>query len=312
MNQGSVIITGGAGFVGRHLIAELQKHTTFSEIVVLDRAVEGLPSGVSGYAVDITKSETYVDIIREKQPSWVIHLAAVSSVGFSLDHEELTRTVNVFSTETLIKETLAVQPSARFLVISSADIYGFVGADPISELPLTATHPMNPYAKSKLEMELLIEDKYNDHCIRVRPFPHIGPGQAKGFVTADFASQIAAIEKAQQSPEIMVGNLEAQRDFTDVRDVVRAYRLLMEKGKIGEVYHVASSKAHSIQYILDTLLAMSAMAITVKQDESKMRPSDTPVLLGAIDKITAATGWKPEIPLETSLKDILEDWRARV
>lgn len=311
MDQGSVIITGGTGFVGKHLIAEFQKSAFFSRIILLDRSVENLPEGVEGHAVDITNPETYVDVLRDTNAAWVIHLAAVSSVGFSLQHKDMTRTVNVFATEDLLKQAIAVRADTKFLVISSADIYGNVDPVPLVELPLGMAHPTNPYGESKLEMERIIERDYNEHCIRVRPFPHIGPGQNTGFVTADFASQIAAIEKGKQSSQILVGNLEARRDFTDVRDVVRAYRLLIEKGVLGEVYHVASGRAHSIQDILDTLLGMSSISIQTTQDPSRMRPSDNPVLVGAIDKITEATGWKPEISLETSLKDILEDWRTR-
>ncbi len=319
MSQRSVVITGGLGFVGRHLIRELQAHASFSRIIVLDTTADNVPIKVEAHAVDITKPETYVDILRDASPSWIIHLAAVSSVGVSLANEDLTRTVNVFATEELLKQATAIDTDVKFLVISSADIYGKVDAAPLVELPLSQANPTNPYGKSKLEMEQIIEQNYNKYCIRARPFPHIGPGQHLGFVTADFASQIVAIEKGKftrrsggQSPEILVGNLEARRDFTDVRDVVRAYRLLIEKGTLGEVYHIASSRAYSISYVLDTLLAMSSSAIQVKQDASRMRPSDTPVLVGAIDKLTAATAWKPEIPIETSLKDILEYWRKRV
>lgn len=311
MEDKPIIITGGAGFVGRHLIAELSS-SGFSRIVVFDKSVDNLPEGITGHASDITNSDTYRDVLREVRPAWIIHLAAVSSVGFSLSHKDLTRTVNVFATEQLLKEALALNPETKFLVISSADIYGRVGATPLAELPLSLAHPTNPYGESKLEMEQIIERSYNAHCIRVRPFPHIGPGQNTGFVSSDFASQIAAIETGKQAPEILVGNLEATRDFTDVRDVVRAYRLLLEKGQLGEVYHVASGQAHSIQFMLDTLLSMSSAVINIKQDPARMRPSDNPVLIGAIDKITKATGWKPSIPLETSLKDILQDWRSRL
>ncbi len=311
MDNGSIIITGGTGFVGRHLIRELQQYSSFSRIIVFDRSVENLPEGVEGFAVDITNSDTYTDALREAKPIWIIHLAAVSSVRFSLGQEDMTRTVNVFATEELLRQAVALNVGTKFLITSSADIYGKVDPVPLTELPLDKAHPSNPYAQSKLEMEQIIEKDYNEHCIRVRPFPHIGPGQNTGFVTSDFASQIVAIEKGTQNPEIFVGNLDAQRDFTDVRDVVRAYRLLLEKGSFGEVYHVASSRAHSIQYILDTLLGMSNADITITQDPTRMRPTDNPVLIGDISKITAATSWKPEIPLETSLKDILEDWRSR-
>lgn len=318
MANGSIIITGGTGFVGRHLIAQLQKHSSFSRIFVFDKAGENLPLGVIGHAVDIADSSTYIDALRDIRADWIVHLAAVSSVGFSLAHPAITRTINVFATEELIQQALSARSDTKFLIVSSADIYGVSSPTAISELPLSACHPGNPYAQSKFEMEQIIEEKYNQHCLRVRPFPHIGPGQRTGFVTADFASQIAAIEKGKftrriggHAPEIVVGNLEAKRDFTDVRDVVRAYRLLIEKGTLGEVYHIASSRAHSIQYVLDSLLALSSSAIHIKQDASRMRPSDTPVLIGDIQKITAATGWTPEIPLEKSLKDILIDWRNR-
>ncbi|HLC49280.1 MAG TPA: GDP-mannose 4,6-dehydratase [Candidatus Andersenbacteria bacterium] len=311
MANDSIIITGGTGFVGRHLIRELQERSSFSRVVSFDRIVDDIPAGATGYGVDITDSTTYAHLLREIQPDWVIHLAAVSSVGFSLTHPDITRTTNVFATEELMKNALAARSDTKFLIVSSADIYGISSPTAIPELLLSACHPSNPYAQSKFEMEQMVEEKYNEHCIRVRPFPHIGPGQRTGFVTADFSSQIAAIEKGKQAPEILVGNLEAKRDFTDVRDVVRAYRLLIEKGMFGEVYHIASGQAYSIQHVLDSLLAMSTSPITVQQDESRMRPSDTPVLIGAIDKITAETGWKPEIPLQTSLQDILNDWRTK-
>lgn len=312
MKSGSVLITGGGGFVGRHLIAELQRHNSFSRIIVLDAKSQALPRGIEGHVVDITDSKTYTPIIQDAQPDWIIHLAAVSSVPFAIEHPELTRTVNVFATDHLIDTTLSVSPGAAFLVVSSADIYGSTGSEPVIELPLAQAHPLNPYAESKLEMELRIEEKYNNSCIRVRPFPHIGPGQATGFVTSDFASQIAAIEKGGHGSAIAVGNLDAKRDFTDVRDVVRAYRLLIEGGRKGEVYHVASSRAHTISEVLETLLSFSSASITVTQDPSRMRPSDNPVVVGSIEKIMREISWKPEISFRDSLKDILEDWRLRV
>ncbi len=307
----SVLVTGGNGFVGRHLVAELQRSTFASQIVVFDRSIKNILAGVEGYEIDITTIESAKDIIRDLRPTWVVHLAAIANIGAALKDPELTRTVNVFGTKSLLDVVLSVSPSSKFLVISSADIYGNVSSVPISELSLDEAYPRNPYAQSKLEMEQMIEKGYNEHCIRVRPFPHIGPGQQKGFVTADFASQIAAIETGKQPPVISVGNLTAQRDFTDVRDVVRAYRLLMEHGSLGEVYHVASGVPHSIQSVLDSLLALSNVAIKVQEDLSQMRPSDTPVLIGNANKLRASTGWFPDIPFEQSLQDILEYWRSK-
>lgn len=311
MDNGSIIITGGNGFVGRHLISELQQHNSFSRINVFDRNVQGLPEGVEGHSVDLLDIATMEDLITQAQPVWVIHLAAIANVGFSIEHPELTRTVNVFGTKALLDTVLRVSPRTRFLVVSSADIYGHVGDDPIAEMPLAEAHPVNPYAESKLEMERMIEREYAGSCIRVRPFPHIGPGQQKGFVTADFASQIAAIEKGLKDPIVTVGNLTARRDFTDVRDVVRAYQYLLEKGTLGDVYHVATGVAHSIQSVLDGLLAMTDVQITVEQDPSRMRPSDTPVLVGDAAKVRTTTGWSPRIPFQQSLQDILDDWRSR-
>jgi GDP-4-dehydro-6-deoxy-D-mannose reductase len=158
-------------------------------------------------------------------------------------------------------------------------------------------------------MEELIEKRFLKNTLRVRPFPHIGPGQALGFVTADFASQIAAIEKGEQDSVMKVGNLEAKRDFTDVRDVVRAYRLLLQDGELGEVYNVASGKATSIQFVLDELLKLSKVKIKVERDPERMRPSDIPVLVGDANKLKETTGWEPTINLERSLEDILNYWR---
>lgn len=311
MENKSIIITGGNGFVGRHLISELQQSSFASRILVLDKRVDGLPPGAVGHEVDITDIASAVDVIQKAQPDWVIHLAAIANVGYSIEHPDITRTVNVFGTKMLLDTVLAVSSHAKFLVISSAEIYGLASSDPISELELSQVNPRNPYAQSKYEMEAMIEKNYNQQCIRVRSFPHIGPGQQKGFVTADFASQIAFIEAGKQAPVISVGNLTAQRDFSDVRDVVRAYRLLIERGTLGEAYNVASGVGRSITSILDALLAMSRVPISVQQDPVRMRPSDTPIVIGNAEKIKLATGWSPNIPFEKTLADILDDWRNR-
>lgn len=309
MENRTVIITGGNGFVGKHLIGELQQSGFASRIIIFDKYINGLPVGVEAHDVDITDIASTQDIIREAKPSWVVHLAAIANVGFSIERPDITRTINVFATKALLDVVLQQSPETKFLIISSADIYGHVSVEPLIELPLQNAHPTNPYAQSKYEMEQMIEKDYNTHCIRVRPFPHIGPGQQKGFVTADFASQIAAIESGVQEPVISVGNLTAQRDFTDVRDVVRSYRLLMEHGTVGDVYHVASGVARSIESVLNQLLAFSSVSITIEQDSARMRPSDNPVLVGNANKLKNATGWDVTIPFDQSLRDILMGFR---
>jgi len=306
----SIIITGGQGFVGQHLVKELLEHND-AKLTVWDRVTAGLPEEVAGLDMDITKPDTYLSNLKEIQPTWLIHLAAIAKVGSSFEQAELIKQVNVVGSRLLLEAVKQVSPDTKVVAISSADIYGRGSAEPLSELPLTEANPPNPYAASKLEVEKMIEQSFNDFVIRVRPFPHIGPGQATGFVTADFASQIASIEAGQQAPVMSVGSLKAQRDFTDVRDVVRAYRLLLDRGKIGEVYHVATGAAVSIQYILDELLKLSAANIEVKNDPNLMRPTDIPVLVGSAKKIKAATGWQATIPLSQSLQDILDWWRTQ-
>jgi GDP-4-dehydro-6-deoxy-D-mannose reductase len=311
MANSTIVITGGGGFVGRWLLKELQIAHPERSVVVWDQQIANLPAGVEGIAVDITRPETYRDSLRQTQPQWIVHLAAIVAVPVALKDPALTHRVNVEGTRQLLEAIEATTPQTQMLVTSSSDIYGQGSETPLPELPLAEAQPTNPYAQSKWDMEKIIEADFNDRVIRVRPFNHIGPGQAIPAATASFASQIAAIEQGKQEPILTVGNLEAKRDFTDVRDVVRAYRLLLEKGKVGEVYHVASGKAVSIQTILDQLLALSSARITVQPDPERMRPSDTSVVVGDASKLKKATGWQPEYSLETTLRDILEYWRQQ-
>ena len=313
---GTVIVTGSAGFVGQHLIKELSATWPQATVVGFD-----LPS------VDITKPETYRTTLKELQPNWLVHLAGIAAVGDALQNPNRVFAVNTEGTRLLLTELASHSPTTRVLAISSSDVYGGTVAaqagEPIPELPREACVPRNPYAESKLRMETLIaEDFASQPIVIVRPFAHIGPGQQLGFVTADFAAQIAAIEQQQKSTsphpsptlgegDIMkVGNLEAQRDFTDVRDVVTAYRLLMEHGQPGETYNVASGTAVSIEQVLNELIALSEADITIKQDPAKLRPSEVPRLTGDASKLKQLTGWQPTILRKQSLSDILDYWRA--
>lgn len=299
----SIVITGGEGFVGKYLQAELAHAWPKTQVVSWD-----LPQ------VDITKPDTYWDRLKQTQPEWVVHLAAIASVPAALKDPDITRRVNVDGASSLFEAIQRSSRNTKVLFISTSDVYGEAardfGSTLIPELPLASARPVNPYAESKRDAEKLIEDQYNERCIRVRPFPHIGPGQGLGFVTADFASQIAAIESGKKAPVMKVGNLGAKRDFCDVRDVVRAYCLLMERATPGEVYHVASGQAVSIHTILNMLLELSTSEITIEADTDRMRPSDTPVLAGDAGKLNSETGWKPTIPLAQSLADILNYWRS--
>jgi len=306
--DGTVVITGGSGFVGKHLVKELRLNWPDARLVVWDKSIADLPDGVEGVGVDIAEPDSYRQSLMELRPQWIVHLAAVASVGSAMNDPELTMKVNVEATERLLGAARDAMET-KVLAVSSADIYGRESSIPLPELELDEAEPGNPYAESKLEMERMIKGQFNDMVVRVRPFPHIGPGQGLGFVTADFASQVAAVEARKQEPVIKVGSLDKARDFTDVRDIVRAYRLLMEKGRVGEVYHVASEKATQVSEILNRLINMATVEVEVVKDEERVRPVDISVLVGSAAKIREETGWRPEISLDRSLTDILAYWR---
>lgn len=310
----TIVITGGNGFVGRHLVTHLLHAAPTDQVIVWDKAGQGVPAAAQAVVVDITNPATYRDHLVATKPTWVIHLAAQSSVGTSLKDPATTKRLNVDATRQLLETLVEVSPETKVLAASSADIYGArqaVGGAPLRELPLAEVSPVNPYAASKVAMEAMIEQQFNDRVIRVRPFPHIGPGQRQGFVVADFASQIAAIESGQQDPVINVGNLEAVRDFTDVRDVVRAYYLLLTHGQLGEVYHVASGRGVKISDLLNQLISLSSVSVRVAQDPQRLRPVDVPYLVGDASKLRTATGWRPTIPFSETLHDVLNDWRQQ-
>jgi GDP-4-dehydro-6-deoxy-D-mannose reductase len=313
-----ILITGAGGFVGGHLIEYLLTQPDLTiDAAVFDPPgqnprLDDLP--VNQLHVDLRAAEAVERLIETAQPDMLVHLAALADVGQSFKDPWRTLENNILAQVNLLEAVKKSCPRARVLVISSAEIYGAAGgARGIDES--TPFEPANPYSVSKVTQDMLGLQYYIAHripVIRARPFNHIGPGQGKGFVTADFASQIAAIEAGQREPVIFVGNLDAERDFTDVRDVVRAYFLMLTQGQPGDVYNVGSGRAYSIQFVLDTLLSYSIVEIEVRQDPARMRPSDVPRRIGDATKLRQRTGWEPVIPLEQSLLAILNDWRQRL
>jgi GDP-4-dehydro-6-deoxy-D-mannose reductase len=202
--------------------------------------------------------------------------------------------------------------NSKTLVVASAEVYGSVKKEDLPMNEETSLNPTNPYAVSKLAQDFLGRQyflSYGLKAVRVRPFNHVGPGQAPIFVVSAFAQKIVEIEKGKRKPILPVGNLEARRDFTDVRDVVKAYSLLMEKGEFGEVYNIGSGVSYKISQILEMLLSFSSAKITINVDKSLFRPIDDPELVCDPLKINKLTGWKPEIPIEKTLKDTLDYWR---
>ena len=293
------LITGGRGFVGTWLADHLR--SSGDDVVQIDQEVE------------ITDPAALLDAVRSAAPDAIYHLAAMTHVGQSWDEPLRVLEVNVLGTGALLAAARECGTDPRVLVTSSAEVYGAV-TDP-AQLPLTEsspTEPLTPYAASKLAAEALCAQAalgHGQHVVTVRPFNHIGPGQSPNFAVSALAKRIVDAERSGAS-EIPVGNLTARRDFTDVRDVVRSYRKLIESGEAGGVYNVCSGRDVAIQEIADRLLAQAGSSVRLVQDPSLMRPVEVPVLRGDPAKLTAATGWVPELALDQTLADVLAHWRA--
>jgi GDP-4-dehydro-6-deoxy-D-mannose reductase len=249
------------------------------------------------------------------RPDRVFHLAAQSYVPTSWAAPTETLTANVTCQLNLFEAARELELPARFQIAGSSEEYGLVqpGEVPIREdNPL---RPLSPYAVSKVAQDLLAYQYWRSHglySVRTRGFNHTGPRRGEVFVTSSFARQIAEIEKGRREPVVHVGNLEAQRDFTDVRDMVRAYWLALEHGEPGEVYNIGSGRAYTIRQVLDILLGLSTTRVEVREDPARLRPSDVPILLGDATRFRRVSGWEPTIPFEVTLKDLLDYWRERV
>ncbi len=292
------LITGGRGFVGTWLADHLRE--LGDEVVAIDREVE------------ITDPSALLEAMSAAAPEAVYHLAAMTHVGQSWDEPLQVLEVNIMGTAAVLAAARQCGTDPRVLVTSSAEVYGAV-TDP-DRLPLderSPTAPLTPYAASKLAAEAVVAQAHlghGQHVITVRPFNHIGPGQTPNFAVPALAKRIVEAER-RGVPTIPVGNLSARRDFTDVRDVVRAYRLLVESGTPGEVYNVCSGRDVSIREIADGLLGLAGTTLEFETDPSLVRPVEVPVLRGDPSRLVDATGWKPEVPLDQTLADVLAYWR---
>ncbi|MCB9454735.1 MAG: GDP-mannose 4,6-dehydratase [Anaerolineaceae bacterium] len=312
-----ILITGASGFAGRHLIEHILNTVPDAVIhgTVFGPNTGALPESGKWYDLDLRDVSAVCDLIAQIRPEQIYHLAAQASPRRSFEAPWETLENNIRAQLNLILGCLAADLEPRMVIISSAEIYRPVDPPdrPIPED--TPFLPTSPYGVSKITQDMLAKQYFLSHQLPImlaRPFNHCGPGQSLGFVAPDFAIQIARIEAGQQQPVIQVGNLSARRDFTDVRDVVRAYRLIMAHGKPGEAYNVASGQAYSIQELLDTLIGYSTTPVEVRVDPARFLPVDVPIKRGDASKLGAAAGWMPEIPLHKSLLDILNDCRQRV
>jgi len=311
MASEKVLITGITGFVGRHLASLLDDVDLYGMYWPEETRID-IP-GATLIRCQLEDQSSIDRVIEQVRPSVVYHLAAQSSVPRSYEDPAETYRANVMGTLHLMEALRKQECAKALLLVSSAEVYGIVSGTPINEIhPL---NPNNPYAWSKLLAENVGTEYTRDFklpVITVRPFNHIGPGQSDKFVSSSFARQIAEIEAGIRPPKIMVGNLTTRRDFTDVRDIVRAYRSAVERCESGDVYNISSGVSVQISDILDRLLALSSARVEIAEDPARARPSDLPVLSGDSSKFRMMTGWSPEIPLDTTLNDLLDYWRRKV
>ncbi|UUZ83047.1 GDP-mannose 4,6-dehydratase [Paenibacillus sp. P26] len=310
------LITGVNGFVGQYL-AEYLINLGYE---VWGTTRQGCPNLVSDKGIRLLKSgldnqDELIDLLNEIRPDEIYHLAGQSNVKESWSNKVTTLEANVVSTLTLLEAVLKseIANKVRVLTVGSSEEYGKVDGSLMPIKEDIQLNPISPYGISKASVSFYCKQYYEVYGLKIvhaRPFNHIGPKQRLGFVVADFSQQIADIEFGRKDNILCVGNLESKRDFTDVRDIVRAYYLLLQQENIfGEIYNISSNKAVSIQEILDTLISLSTKEIIVKRDESRMRPSDIPIYIGDNNKLKLATGWSPEIPLIQTLTDVMNSLR---
>jgi GDP-4-dehydro-6-deoxy-D-mannose reductase len=289
------LLTGATGFVGPHVRAQ----------------IDCVPLGPLDDPVDLRDSEAVHAAVAETKPEHVIHLAAQSFVPASFDDPLDTFQVNFIGTFHLLQALKETGFAGRMLYVGSGDMYGLVAPE---LLPITETCPLrprNPYAVSKVAAEMLCyqwSQTERFEIVMARPLNHLGPGQSDRFAVASFAAQLAAIKKGRQAPELIVGDLNTTRDFLDVRDVVQAYALLLERGRSGEAYNVCSGVERSLHWMLEQLLALCGVDVEVRVDPRRLRPNEHNRVCGSHDKLTHATGWQPQVPIETSLRDLWNYW----
>lgn len=312
------LITGISGFVGSHLAEYLLEHTDWEiagTVYGPYRSIRHLCDRLEIYPAELSRLQVVEFILEESQPDVIFHLAAQPLTAASFRDPWGTLETNISMQVNILQAVVNLKLDCRVIVVGSSEEYGLVRPEDLPVDEETPLRPANPYAVSKVAQDMLGLQYFLSHkvdAVRVRPFNHIGPRQRLGFVAPDFARQIALIEAGKQPPVMRVGNLSAERDFTDVRDVVRAYHLLAERGEAGEVYNIGSGTSHAIQELLDILLSMSQVEIQVEPDPARMRPSDVPRVVCDASRLREATGWEPTIPFEQSLRDVLAYWREQV
>ncbi len=316
-----VLITGITGFAGSHLADYILNNHPDVEVFGTIRwrsrkeNILHIEDKISLFEGDLKDIVSLKKCLAEIKPDRIFHLAAQSFVPTSWNCPAETFSINAIGQINLFEAILSLNFNPKIQVAGSSEEYGLVTPD---ELPMKETNslrPLSPYAVSKVAQDLLAWQYFKSYSlktVRTRGFNHTGPRRGEVFICSTFAKQIAEIEKGKREPVIYVGNLEAKRDFTDVRDIARAYWLTLEKGIEGEVYNIGTGKAYAMKDVLDMLLSLSKANVKVEVDPQRLRPSDVPILISDSSKFVKQTGWKPEIPFRDSLQDLLNYWRERI
>ena len=311
------IITGAGGFAGSHLAEYLLNNT--------DQTIWGCGQSLAPilrsktpfnyHCIDLTNPHDTMDFIERTKPDYIYHLAGQAEVHTSWEEPKSNYDANVYAALNILDAIWKLKIKCRMLVVTSMEVYGKVSPNNMPIKEDSCFRPNSPYSASKAAEDLLAQAYFLGHgldIIRVRPLNHIGPRQSDQFVATAFARQLARIELGQQPPTILVGNLSDRRDFTDVRDMVKAYALTMEYGESGSAYNIASGNMYSIKELLETLIDLSNTKVTIKVDSKRVRSSSTPPLIADCTSFKKITGWEPEITLQETLSDLLNFERNKL
>jgi len=316
---GCVLITGGTGFVGPHLIQLLKSNaskSSASKIAVIasgdNRSRQEQEQQVEYYELDLRKADEVRSLVHKLSPTHIFHLAGISAVDVSWSNPRLTFEVNVLGAYNLFEGAMSLPSPPRILNVSTCQVYARSDGILSETSPIS---PDNPYAASKAMAELLLvqyRKSIAGGIITARSFNHSGPGQTPNFVLASIARQFAEMEAGLRPPRLTVGNIDVKRDFTDVRDVVLAYSALLNQGRAGEIYNVCSGSAIRVADAMQIFQAVSGITVEIDADRARRRPNEVPQILGDFTKIRKETGWSPQIPLEKTIRDLLNDWREKI
>lgn len=313
------LITGCAGFAGSHLAEHLlEKGEEIIALVGIDEDwanIRHIQEHLRIESADLRDEERVLEVVRSTKPQRIYHLAALSSPLESVSNPKLTYQVNFMGTLNLLLAWRRLDMDCRFLFVSSSEVYGVVSAEHLPLREDANPRPVNPYAGSKMAGEILCLQFYQSYglpIVRVRPFNHTGPRQSSNFVCSSFARQLAEIDQGLRPAKVVAGNLEVKRDFSDVRDIVCGYYLLLEKGQPCEVYQLCSGRAVSMQSILQLLVSMASKPVQIEVDQSHVRTTDSPEVRGDYSKAESAVGWQPRHELQATLGDLKFYWQDRI